>query len=174
MTEVVVVASSSLDAASAVARRLAAQGARVAVLAATRKQLPEIARSVVNAGAPAVLAIPCELTNPDAVMRAAAQVESELGPIDRWVNTNMTDLRFVNATRAAVALMRMRERGYVVQVGAPKSVRIYSEALQAELRVAGSGVHVDTVRTYPYRRAGAALAAAASVVGAVVLRRIFR
>jgi short-subunit dehydrogenase len=174
MPEVVVVASSSLDTASALARRLAAQGARVAVLAATRKELPEIARSVVQAGASAVLAIPCELTDPDDVMAAAARVERELGPIDRWVNTAMTDLRFVNATRAAVSMMRMRERGLVVQVGAPKAIRIYSDALQAELRVAGSGVHVDSVRTYPYRRAGAAIAAAASVVGAVLLRRIFR
>ena len=174
MAEVVVVASSSLETASALARRLAAQGARVAVLAATRKQLPEIARSVVQAGASEVLAIPCELTDPDDVMAAAERVERELGPIDRSVNTNMTDLRFVNATRAAVAMMRPRDRGLVVQVGAPKSVRIYSEALQTELRVGGCYVHVDTVRTYPYRRVGAAIAAAASVVGAVLLRRIFR
>ena len=58
----------------------------------------------------------------------------------------------------------------------PDNLMLMSELLmgQYQVRVAGSGVHVDTVRTYPYRRAGAALAAAASVVGTLLLRRIFR
>lgn len=174
MSEVIVVASSSIDAAGVLARRLAAHGAHVAILAASRRQLPDIARDIVKAGAPTVLAIPCDLTDPDEVFAAAQRVERELGAIDRWINTSLTDLRYVNATRAALGCMQRRDRGTIVQVGAPKSIRVYTEALAGELRLAGSGVHLETVRTYPFRRLGAGLMAAASVVGAILLRRVVR
>jgi NAD(P)-dependent dehydrogenase (short-subunit alcohol dehydrogenase family) len=98
-----------------------------------------------------VLAIPCNLTDPDAVAAVARRVERELGPIDRWLNTAMTDLRYVCATRAALDCMRPRDRGSIVQVSAPRSVRLY-----------------------PFRRIGAAAMAAATVVGALLLKRLVR
>ena len=161
MSEVVVVASSTLDTAGAIARRLTARGATVAVLVPTAQQLPE------------VVVIPCELSNPNEVLGAAHRVERELGPIARWINAGMSDLRYVNATRAALDCMQHRNRGSVVQVSAPHTVRIYTDALRTELRLAGSGIHLDNLRTLPFRRIGATLVGTASIAGAILLRRAF-
>ncbi len=174
MSEVVVVASSETAAATALARRLAAQGARVAVLAASRKMLPEIARTLTKAGSPSVMAIPCDLTNSTEVAAAAFQIEHELGPIDRWLNTEMTDLRFVTATRVALDFMHARGRGTIVQVSAPETVRLFTDALRTELRIAGSGIHLENVRGYPFRKYGAASLAAAGALGMVLLKRLVR
>ena len=174
MSEVVVIASSTPDAASALARRLAARGARVAVLTAERKPLPDMAREMVQAGSPAALTIPCDLTNPEAVGEAAIEIERTLGPIDRWINTAMTDLKFVYATHAALHAMRGRDRGAVVQVGAPHTIRIFTESLRNELRLAGSHVSLESVRGYPFRRVGAAVIAGAAALGLVLLRRLVR
>lgn len=174
MPEVVVVASSAIDAASVLARRLAGQGASIAVLAGSRKHLPEIAARIVKAGAPNVLAIPCDITEPADVAAAARRIEDELGPIDRWVNTSMTDWGYVCGTRAALDCMRERDHGTIVQVGAPRAVRMFSDGLRGELRIAGSHVAVETVRVYPFRRLGAAAMTVASVIGGLLLRRVLR
>jgi NAD(P)-dependent dehydrogenase (short-subunit alcohol dehydrogenase family) len=175
MNEIVVVASSSTDAASALARKLAAQGARVAMLVATHGgHLPELARDVVAAGSPEVIAVPCDLVDTREVAAAAARVERELGPIDRWVNSRLTDVGTVTATRAALHCMQPRDRGTIVQVDVSQTARIYTDAIRAELRAAGSHIRVDTVRRYPFRRVGAGLLAAAAGLGALLLRRVLR
>jgi hypothetical protein len=175
MDEIVVVASSSTDAASALARRLAAQGARVAMLVAThRVQLPELARDVVAAGSPEVLAVPCDLIDTHAVAAAAARIERELGPIDRRVNAKLSDVSTVTATRAALQCMAPRDRGTIVQVDISPTARIYTDAIRAELRAAGSNIRIDSVRRYPFRRVGAGLLAAAAGLGVVLLRRVVR
>jgi len=174
-TEIVVVASTSNDTASALARRLAAQGARVAMIVATHRALrPELAGEVVAAGSPEVLAMPCDMADSREVIAAAARVEAGLGPIDRWVNPALSDRGTVTGTRAALHCMMPRDRGTIVQVDVSSSARIYTEALRAELRAAGSHIRVDSVRRYPFRRAGAALLGAAAGLGLVLLRRVVR
>ena len=134
----------------------------------------DIARTLSKAGAREVLAIPCDLANLADVAAAAQEIEGELGPIDRWLNTGMTDLRYVNATRAALDCMHARNRGTIVQVGAPETIRLFTDAIRTELRVAGSGIHLENVRGYPFRRIGAGMMAAAAAVGLVLLKRLAR
>jgi hypothetical protein len=171
---VTVVASASAETASVMARRLATERVNLAVLGPAKPSLSVIASELVREGAGAVLAIPCELTDPSAVAAAAQRVESELGPIERWMNAAMTDYAYVCCTRVAVDCMRVRDRGTIVQVAAPRAVRMFTHGLNGDLRLAGSHLSLQTVRTQPFRRVGAAAVAAATFVGALLLRRVVR
>jgi NAD(P)-dependent dehydrogenase (short-subunit alcohol dehydrogenase family) len=119
----------------------------------------------------------------DAVGTAACRVESELGPIDVWVNeaftsvfapfdeikpdeylrvTEVSHLGYVYATMAALAHMKPRDRGTIVQVGsalayrgiplqtaycgAKHAIQGFHEALRCELMHEGSNVHVTMVQ----------------------------
>jgi short-subunit dehydrogenase len=172
--ETVVVASGSAETASVIARRLAAERVNLALIADARHSLGDLASSVVAAGAAAVLAIPCDPTDPSQLVAAVQRVEDELGPIDRWVNAALSEYGFVCCTRAALDRMRTRDRGTIIQVAAPRAVRMFSQGLRGELRLAGSHVALECVRTQPFRRLGAATIAGATIVGAALLRRIVR
>lgn len=69
----------------AIAERLAAEGARVALLSRSSGQLEEVARAIRAAGGKA-LAIPCDVTDPASVDRAVGTAENKLGPVDLLVN----------------------------------------------------------------------------------------
>jgi NAD(P)-dependent dehydrogenase (short-subunit alcohol dehydrogenase family) len=171
--QTVVIASGGVGSVRVIARRLAAEGAQVALVCSSTA-VADIAGTLVAAGARSVLAIPCDVTQQREVAAAAARVEAELGPIDRWVNTAMSEYGFFCCTRAALARMRSRERGTIVQVSAPRAVKMFTEGLRGELRLAGSRIVLETVRTQPFRKAGALAMAGAAVVGAALLRRVGR
>src|SRR5206468_3956684 len=89
-------------------------------------------------------ALPTDVADPDAVFAAADQIESQLGPIDTWVNvaftsvfapfdkiepaeyrrvTEVTYLGYVYGTMAALKYMKPRDRGTIVQVGSTLAYR---------------------------------------------------
>jgi NAD(P)-dependent dehydrogenase (short-subunit alcohol dehydrogenase family) len=134
---IVVVTGGSAGVGRAVVREFAAHGYDVAILARGEAGLTAAAADVERSGGRA-LAIETDVADLEQVQVAAKQVESELGPIDVWVNvafvgalrffwdtddalyrriTDVTYLGFVNGTRVALSLMRPRDRGVVVQVG---------------------------------------------------------
>ena len=140
-TIVVTGASSGVGRATAVA--FGRRGDRVALIARGEEGLAGAAREVEAAGGRA-LALPCDVSDADAVEAAAARAEAELGPIDVWVNdamvavlafvheTSAADFRrvtevaylgFVHGTMAALRRMRPRDRGVIVQVGSALSYR---------------------------------------------------
>ncbi|MGW4642693.1 SDR family oxidoreductase [Sphaerisporangium sp. NPDC004334] len=140
---VVVVTGASGGIGRATARRFAARGDAVALLARGADGLEGAARDVREAGG-APLAIETDMADHDQVEAAAGRCESELGPIDVWVNvafssvfapftqvspeefrraTEVTYLGFVNGTRAALERMLPRNRGVVVQVGSALAYR---------------------------------------------------
>ncbi|HKN56692.1 MAG TPA: SDR family oxidoreductase [Amycolatopsis sp.] len=140
---VVVVTGASGGVGRAVAREFAARGDRVALLARGEDGLLGAAEDVTAAGGTA-LPIPVDTADSDAVFESAARVESELGPIDVWVNdaftsvfapfteitaeefrrvTEVTYLGFVHGTRAALDRMLPRNRGAIVQVGSALGYR---------------------------------------------------
>jgi hypothetical protein len=171
--QTVVIASSRVDAATVIARRLAAEGAgQIAIIGS--KSAGDVAGELMAAGASSVLAIPCDVTDMDEVVAAAARVEAELGPIERWINVAMSDYGFVCCTRAALGRMRLRERGTIVQVSAPRMVKVFTHGLRNELRLEGSHVVLEIVRRQPFRKAGALAMAGATLVGAALLRRVVR
>jgi NAD(P)-dependent dehydrogenase (short-subunit alcohol dehydrogenase family) len=133
----VVVTGASGGIGRATARALGARGYRVALLARGEVGLAAAAREVETEGGRA-LTVPVDVADHEAVEAAAEQVETELGPIDIWVNvaftsvfakfediepeeyrrvTDVTYHGYVNGTRAALRRMRPRDRGVIVQVG---------------------------------------------------------
>jgi NAD(P)-dependent dehydrogenase (short-subunit alcohol dehydrogenase family) len=111
----------------ALARELAARGARVAISARRRDRLEEIAGG-------RMLVVPADVSDRDAMLAAAARVEEELGPIDlavlnagvwqqmdvmawdsavfrRHVDTNLMGM--VHGIEAVLPGMRRRQRGVI-------------------------------------------------------------
>jgi 3-oxoacyl-[acyl-carrier protein] reductase len=76
-------ASSGLGRASALA--LAQDGARVAVSARREDELESVAKEITGAGSEG-LAVPCDVTDPDAIKAASARVSNELGTVDILVS----------------------------------------------------------------------------------------
>lgn len=68
-----------------IAERFAAEGAKVALLARSLKQLDEAAEAIRATGGEA-LAVRCDVTDPAAVDKAARNVEHTLGPADLLVS----------------------------------------------------------------------------------------
>ncbi len=90
---VALVTGASGDLGRAIAVALAAHGASVALLARTESKLEQTAAAVTETGARA-LVLPCDVTDTDAVERAVARTEAELGPIGSVVN-NAGGARFM-------------------------------------------------------------------------------
>ena len=69
----------------AIAERLAAEGAAVALLARSLAQLDEVAHAIRNAGGHAI-GVRCDVTDTGAIEGAARKAEELLGPVDLLVN----------------------------------------------------------------------------------------
>ena len=141
--QVVVVTGASGGIGRATAQAFAARGAKVALIARGTTGLAGAARDVEAAGGQPLI-VPVDMAEADAVEAAAERVESELGPIDVWVNVaftsvfapfmqiepeefrRVTDVNYhgyVYATRAALKRMLPRDHGVIVQVGSALAYR---------------------------------------------------
>ena len=165
----------------ATARAFAAAGDHVALLARGADGL-EAARAEVAAAGVRACVVCVDVADAAAVEAAAGRVEEELGPIDIWVNnamtavlapvsqttaeefrrvTEVTYLGHVHGTLAALARMRRRDRGTIVQIGsalahraiplqatycaAKHAIRGFTDALRTELLHERSNVKVTMV-----------------------------
>jgi NAD(P)-dependent dehydrogenase (short-subunit alcohol dehydrogenase family) len=141
--ETVAITGASAGVGRAIAHAFARRGAAVALLARDEGGLAGAAREVEALGGTA-MALCVDVADADAVERAASEVEEQLGPLDVWVNdamatilapvheisaeeferaTRVTYLGTVHGTMAALARMRPRDRGTIVQVGSALSYR---------------------------------------------------
>lgn len=139
----VVITGGTAGIGRATAREFARQGYNVAVLARGKDGLQATNRDIEDLGGKA-LALEADVADWKAVEAAADAVESELGPIDVWVNnafagifsrfmdvspeeyervTAVTYLGQVNGTRAALKRMLPRHRGAIVLVGSALAYR---------------------------------------------------
>ena len=178
---VVVVTGASSGVGRAVVRRFARDGALVALVARGADGLEAAADEVRELGGRALI-VPADVADADAVERAADEIEGTLGPIDVWVNDAMTtvfspfteiepdefrrviDVTFlgsVHGTRAALARMRPRDRGVIVQVGsalayraiplqsaycsAKHAIKGFTQSVRTELLHERSGVAITMV-----------------------------
>jgi NAD(P)-dependent dehydrogenase (short-subunit alcohol dehydrogenase family) len=140
---VIVITGASSGVGRATARAFAERGARLGLLARGREGLAAARDEVENLGG-AALALPTDVSDPDALERATAAVEREYGPPDVWINnamvsvfspvaqleadeirrvTEVTYLGTVYGTLAALRRMLPRDRGTIVQVGSALAYR---------------------------------------------------
>jgi NAD(P)-dependent dehydrogenase (short-subunit alcohol dehydrogenase family) len=158
--EVAVVTGASAGVGRAVAREFGRRGAAVALLARGIDGLEAARREIEGLGGRA-LVFPLDVSRPDQMELAAAEIERQLGPIDVWVNnamasvfspvwemtaeeyrrvTEVTYLGVVHGTLAALRSMLPRDRGTIVQVGsalAYRSIPLQSAYCAAKHAVVG-------------------------------------
>lgn len=141
--KVVVITGASGGIGRATAWEFAKQGAKVALLARSMEQL-EGAKKEVEAYGGKALPILCDVAIAEQVEAAAEQAESELGPIDVWVNnvsnsvfapfdqitpeefkrvTEVTYLGTVYGAMSALKRMSLRNKGSIVFVGSALAYR---------------------------------------------------
>jgi NAD(P)-dependent dehydrogenase (short-subunit alcohol dehydrogenase family) len=142
--EVVVITGASAGIGRAAVQQFARSGARIALIARDPERL-EAARAEAEAlGSPQAIAISADMADHAQVEAAAERAETELGPIDIWVNnamatvfapfadispedfrrvTDVTYHGFVWGTMAALKRMRPRDRGTIVQVSSALAYR---------------------------------------------------
>jgi NAD(P)-dependent dehydrogenase (short-subunit alcohol dehydrogenase family) len=182
VTQTVVITGASAGIGRAAARLFGQRGDRVALIARGRAGLDGAVRDVERAGGTA-LAVPADVADFALLDRAATEIEDAFGPIDVWVNvafasvfapfaemtpeefrrvTEVTYLGFVHGTMAALARMRPRDHGAIVQVGSALGARSiplqsaycggkhaingFTESLRCELLHDKSNVHVTVVQ----------------------------
>jgi len=179
--KIAVVTGGSAGIGRATVREFTRAGYDIAVLARGQAGLDGAAAEVTDAGG-RCLPIPVDVADEAAVEAATDRIESELGPIDVWVNVafagslaffwdtspqeyrRMTDVTYygqVNGTRAALRVMRPRDRGAIVNVssamayrsiplqsaycGAKHAVKGLTESVITELLATGSKVTIGLV-----------------------------
>jgi short-subunit dehydrogenase len=144
MAKVVVVTGASAGVGRATVEEFAKHGYDVALLARDAARLERDAADIRSAHGVRTLAIPTDVGDAEAVEAAATRVESDLGPIDVWVNvamatvfapvskltareiergTRVTYLGQVHGMMAALSRMRKRNRGTIVNVGSALAYR---------------------------------------------------
>lgn len=140
---VVVVTGASAGLGRAIANEFARHGAKIGLIARDEVALQEAKQEVEAYGGHAIV-LPLDVSDEDAVERAAERVENELGPLDVWVNNAMVSvfspiketearefrrvtevnyLGYVNGTLAALRRMLPRNSGRIIQIGSALAVR---------------------------------------------------
>ena len=141
--KVVVITGASAGVGRATARLFAQRGAHLGLLARGMDGLEGARKDVERVGRKA-LALSVDVANAEEVEKAAEEVESQLGPIDIWINnamasvfspikemtaeefkrvTDVTYLGYVYGTLAALRRMQPRDRGTIVHVGSALAYR---------------------------------------------------
>jgi NAD(P)-dependent dehydrogenase (short-subunit alcohol dehydrogenase family) len=141
--EVVMITGASAGVGRATVRRFARDGAHIGLIARGQAGLEGARRDVEELGGKAI-ALPTDVSDADAIERAAARLEETFGPIDVWINdamcsvfspakemtpddykrvTEVTYLGFVYGTLSALKRMLPRDRGIIVQVGSALAYR---------------------------------------------------
>ncbi|SON55145.1 putative oxidoreductase SadH [Hartmannibacter diazotrophicus] len=177
----VVITGASAGVGRATALEVARRGARVGLIARDRQALADVQREIAAMGAKAAFQA-VDVTDADALRAAAEALELELGPIDIWMNdamvtvfspvekitpeefarvTEVDYLGFVHGTMAALAQMRKRDKGLIIQIGsslayrgiplqaaycgAKHAIRGFTNSLRTELIRDKSGIRLTMV-----------------------------
>lgn len=178
---VVVITGGSSGIGRSTAALFARHGWNVGIIARGRRGLSDTAADMVAAEA-CVATAQADVTDGDALAKAAMAISEKLGPIDVWINCagngvygrfgdvpetdfrRVTDVTYhgtVNGTRVALAHMRKRGQGVILNVcsaaafhglplmssysGAKAAVRAFGEAVRAELKLERSPIRLRSI-----------------------------
>jgi NADP-dependent 3-hydroxy acid dehydrogenase YdfG len=140
---VVAVTGASAGLGRAIAHAYAKRGAKVGLMARNPEALAAAKQECENLGGQAIFIL-TDVSDAEAVERAATQIEQELGLIDIWVNdamvsvfspvkemeasdykrvTDVLYLGFVHGTLSALRRMLPRDRGTIIQIGSALAYR---------------------------------------------------
>lgn len=181
VARVVIITGGSSGIGRCTAALFARRGWKVGLIARGAEGLAASRRDIEAAGGRAAVA-QAEVTDSAALARAADALIAALGPVDVWINCagngvygrfddvpehefqRVTDVTYhgaVNGTRVALAKMRARDAGTIVNVcsaiafyglplmssyaGAKAAVRAFGQAVQGELRLERSRIRISTV-----------------------------
>ena len=138
MPKIAVITGAGAGVGRATAEEFARNGWHVALLSRDKDRLEHAAESLIGRYGIRAIAVPTDVADADAMEAAADRAEAELGPIDAWVNvamstvfspvskltaaevkrgTDVTYLGQVHGMMTALARMRTRNRGTIVNVG---------------------------------------------------------
>jgi NAD(P)-dependent dehydrogenase (short-subunit alcohol dehydrogenase family) len=182
MTQTVVITGASAGIARATAALYGRRQANVVLLARGKAGL-QAAAADVEAGGGQALVVQTDVSDYDQVDAAASQAEEAFGPIDTWINvaftsvfapftqitpaeykrvTEVSYLGFVYGTMAALARMKPRDQGTIVQVGsalgdrsiplqsaycgAKHAINGFTESVRCELLHEHSSVRITVVQ----------------------------
>lgn len=182
MSKIAVITGASAGVGRATAEEFALHGYDVALLARDAKRLERAARDVAERYGVRAIALVTDVARAEEVTNAADVVEDRLGPIDVWVNvamatvfspvsaltpaevergTQVTYLGQVYGMMAALARMRERDCGTIVNVGsalayrsvplqsvycgAKFAIRGFTDSLRSEIIHDGLNVHLTMV-----------------------------
>ena len=182
MSRVVVITGAGAGVGRAVAEEFARNGWHIALLSRDKDRLEVAAEALIGRYGIRALAIPTDVADADAMEAAADKTETELGPIDAWVNvamstvfspvskltpaevkrgTEVTYLGQVHGMMSALARMRQRNRGTIVNVGsalayrsvplqsiycgAKAAIRGFTDSLRSEIIHDKLNVHITMV-----------------------------
>ncbi|WP_144146953.1 SDR family oxidoreductase [Paraburkholderia sp. BCC1884] len=182
MGKVVVVTGAGAGVGRAAVEEFARHGYDIALLSRDVARIERAAADLQASYGVHALGISTDVADADAVEAAASRIERELGPIDVWVNvamatvfapvsrltanefergTKVTYLGQVHGTMAALARMRTRDRGTIVNVGsalgyrsvplqsiycgAKFAVRGFTDALRSEIIHDRLNIHLTMV-----------------------------
>ena len=182
MSKLVVITGAGAGVGRAVAEEFAGHGWNLALLSRDKDRLDVAAEQLIGRYGIHALAIPTDVADAKAMEDAADQAEIELGPIDVWVNvamatvfapvskltadeikrgTEVTYLGQVHGMMTALARMRRRNRGTIVNVGsalayrsvplqaiycgAKAAIRGFTDSLRSEIIHDKLNVHITMV-----------------------------
>lgn len=167
MKKIVVITGAGAGVGRATARHFALEGCDIGLIGRDPGRLERAAAELRDMGVRTAVA-PADVASAEAVDAAASAIEQALGPIDIWVNnamatvfapvadttagefrrgTEVTYLGTVHGTLAALARMRPRARGVIINVGSALAYR--SIPLQAVYCGAKSAIRgfTDSLRS---------------------------
>lgn len=141
--KVVVITGASAGVGRAIANAFAKKKAKILLIARGEERLAQAKIEVEKKGGEAWI-FPADVSKPDEVEAAAQYAETNIGPIDIWINnamvsvysrvsdmepleykrvTEVTYLGQVYGTKAALRYMRLRNRGKIILIGSALAFR---------------------------------------------------
>ena len=182
MSRIAVITGAGAGVGRAVSEEFARNGWNVALLSRDKARLDVASEELSSRYGIRALAIPTDVADATAMEAAADRTEAELGPIDAWVNvamatvfapvskltaeeirrgTDVTYLGQVHGMMSALARMRKRNRGTIVNVGsalayrsvplqavycgAKAAIRGFTDSLRSEIIHDRLNVHITMV-----------------------------